>query len=130
MIDLAIKGPLSGYFSDVIDFGWQNQSNIKFLLRNSNLCIYPSRQIDADPIIVKESLFLNIPVFISNNNAHSDLINHLFGNMFVIKDWSIVDDDYITDALKSIINKPIINIELFDNFSNIHNNYCKLFNNE
>jgi len=120
------KGPLSGLYNDVIDFGWQNQTNIKFLLKKSSLCIYPSRQIDADPIIVKQALSLNIPVFISNHNALSDLVKEIIGDNFVINDWNIIDDQYILNSLENIKNYNFCNSLLYSNFSDLINLYYKL----
>ena len=122
------RGPLSSFYDDVFNFGWQNQKTINYMLNHTNLCIYPSRQIDADPIIVKQALALNKPVFISNNNAHSELIISILGNKFVISDWSIVDDDYITDALNSLKNNWMDNIHLYENINTVLNNYNELLN--
>lgn len=121
------NGPLTGSYDDVIDFGWQNQATIKYLLKKSSLCIYPSRQIDADPIIIKEALSLNIPVFISQFNAHSCLINEILGEMFVINDWSIINDDYILNSLNKVTNSNFGSLISYTDMGNLSKQYVDFF---
>jgi glycosyltransferase involved in cell wall biosynthesis len=85
------NGPIS-VIGNVENEGWINKKEeILSFLSKSRLLIYPSRQIDADPIIVRQALKLKIPVLIDSNNALAKLVEEMCGVNFVIRDWNNVD---------------------------------------
>ncbi len=91
------SGPISAT-GTVKNEGWiSNKEEILNFLNKSKLLIYPSRQIDADPIIVRQALKLNIPVLIDANNALAKLVEENCGINYVIQEWNGLD---VSDLLQ------------------------------
>jgi len=85
------NGPIPA-LGTVRNEGWiSKKEEILSFLNKSKLLIYPSRQIDADPIIVRQALKLKIPVLIDSNNALAKLVEEKCGVNYVIRDWQNVD---------------------------------------
>ncbi len=83
-------GPLKSN-SYVEDRGWvKDKETIMSFVARTRLLVYPSRQLDADPIIVKLALSLSVPVIIDSFNAHKDLVSDQCGLQYVIDNWDVV----------------------------------------
>lgn len=98
---------------NLTDFGWiNNKKNIIHKITQSKLLLYPSRQLDADPIIVKQSLYNGVGVIIDHNNVARELVEKICGKNHVVENWSQVKLDQKTLSFtKTFLNEKLFSTE-------------------
>ena len=102
----------------VYDLGWLKSDQISFLISKSSLVIYPSRQIDADPLIVQQSILYNKPVLVPSWNASAIDVGQHFGPQFIFDDILQVNIEHL--LLKENINQSKAKPSLPKNLRDIY----------
>ena len=102
----------------VCDLGWLSGEQISFLISKSSLVVYPSRQIDADPLIVQQSILYNKPVLVPSWNASANDVGQHFGLQYVFDDILEVNIEHL--LIEENIDQTEVKLTLPKNFRDIY----------
>lgn len=84
------QGPIQPS-GNITNLGWiSDKVDIVNYIKSSKILIYPSRQIDADPIIVRQALKFGLHVLIDANNVLADDVAAFCGLDAVVEDWDML----------------------------------------
>lgn len=86
--------------SFVQNLGWLSQEDVSALINQSDLVVYPSRQIDADPLIFQNCLRFKTPMLVPSWNAAAKNVEEVFGKKYIYQDSRDVDIAHILDQSK------------------------------
>lgn len=84
----------------VEDLGWLIPGDVSALINQSDLVIYPSRQIDADPLIFQICLRFRTPMIVPYWNALSRDVEQVFGEEYIINNVNDIDIEKILASRK------------------------------
>lgn len=71
---------------NVTDLGWLPGGDVAHLIKRARIVIYPSRQIDCDPLIFQACAFFGTPMMVFSQNAIASDVEKMFGKSYVVDD--------------------------------------------
>lgn len=77
--------------SFVVDLGWLRSEEVNEQILESDIVVYPSRQIDADPLIFQSCISMGIPMLVPEHNAIAPDVSAAFGSEFVYASHEEID---------------------------------------
>jgi glycosyltransferase involved in cell wall biosynthesis len=80
-------GPSAINAENSLALGWQSQAVVQDLIYGAAAVIYPSRQLDCDPLVLQFCIKVGTPMYVSTGNAAADKVAEHFGAQFVISNW-------------------------------------------
>lgn len=101
--------------NSVIDLGWIDELELLDILSKVDLVLYPSRQLDADPVIFQYCYFLDIPIVVPSHNIIAGEVSRVFGTSN-----SINFDDFCNIDIDRCLGQRLSSLEFKEEIEDIY----------